>query len=149
MSILDKAKNITFCFVACLIWVTLVTRFIQYLTHQTWPDMIVYNIPYYLIFSCLLAPVFEELFFRFIPLETHKLVTRDSSEAVQLKSQVLVVLFSSLLFGWAHGHGFTSILVQGVCGLGFAYVYIKNGYSYLSSVILHSLWNLTCLFYNF
>jgi membrane protease YdiL (CAAX protease family) len=149
MSLLDKAKNITFVLVICLIWVTLVSRFLQWLTNTTWLDMHVTNIPYYLIFSCILAPIFEELFFRFIPLEMHRLVTKNSSQAVQLKSQWLVVLFTSLLFGWAHRNGFTSILIQGVCGLGFAYVYIRNGYSYISSVLLHSFWNLTCLFYNF
>lgn len=149
MTLLDKAKNITFVLFTGLIWVTLISRLFQWLSGQTWPDMYVPNISLYLFSSCILAPVLEELTFRAIPFQAMRLAEGKMTEANYLKLTWIVVAFTSIVFGLAHGNGFYSVLVQGVVGAGFAYVYLKNGYSYISAVITHALWNLACLFYNF
>jgi membrane protease YdiL (CAAX protease family) len=82
-------------------------------------------------FSVILAPLWEELAFRVLPLH----FTRNNPKLL-----VPLVLLSSLIFGILHG-GPLSILIQGVSGFIMACVYIKNGYSYISSVIYHMLWN--------
>lgn len=149
MSIIEKIKNILVMLMLQLLWVSGIVIFFRWFLDQPDPTPQYYNVPVYLLFACILAPLFEELFFRVIPLETHKLITQNSSETVKSKSLLLTVLLSSFLFGWAHGITFHSLLVQGVGGLCLSYVYIKNGYSYWSSVTLHALWNLICMVHTF
>jgi len=88
--------------------------------------------------SCIWAPLWEEAIFRHAPLQLIK------------GSQInpfFIVLLASALFGWLHG-GAQNVLIQGVYGLIFSYVYIKNEYSIVSSMALHSLWNASVLTFN-
>lgn len=129
---------------AMVVWAHIATGLSQ-LRHV---DSLVYNGHYvipYIFYSCICAPLFEELVFRHIPLQTAKLIY-DPNSAKGLKLTMLTVLMSSFIFGWGHGRGWDSVILQGMLGLGFCYVYLKNGYSYWSAVLLHALYNLTWLF---
>lgn len=142
MKLIDKVKNVTLMLTCSIIWVSVMVKFLDWIRNSA------SDVSEYLFFSCLCAPIFEELMFRHVPLQLTKLVQLPS-EALKLKLLMLTVLLSSLIFGLAHGRGWESVLIQGVGGLALCWVYIKNGYSYWSSVTAHALWNLICLFYKF
>ena len=86
------------------------------------------------VVACIFAPLFEELVYR-----QHLSVVKYIKIPGIL---IYAVLLSSYLFGEAHSLGVWSVPVQGVAGLIFCYVYIKNGYSYVSSVLMHFMINL-------
>ncbi len=88
----------------------------------------------YLIFLCIFPPIFEELIFRHIPAQILK-----KTEIFQ-QNKWWFVLVSGVIFGWLHG-SYYNIFCQGVAGIAFGWVYIKNGYSYYSAVASHSLYN--------
>lgn len=95
---------------------------------------------WFMIFmSCIWAPLWEEAVFRYAPLQ---LIRSSQIDPVP------VVLLSSALFGWLHG-GAGNVMIQGVYGLIFSWVYIKNDYSIVSSMILHSMWNLSIVLYSY
>lgn len=82
--------------------------------------------------AVVLAPLWEEAVFRYFPLSIAK--------GVDKKYTWPIVVLSSIIFGLAHG-SVINILIQGVSGFLLAGVYIKNGFSYRSSVCYHALWN--------
>lgn len=135
-TIFGKFKNIVFGWFACLVWVNIVIALLTPILGPRTP-YVPTSIPYFLLFSCILAPLWEELAFRYIPIRIATLINPTLI--------MPVVLLSSLIFGWGHGYGTVSLLQQGVMGLIFSWVYIKNNNSYWSSTILHAMWNLTCL----
>jgi membrane protease YdiL (CAAX protease family) len=93
------------------------------------------TIPWYQILRGLtVAPIFEELVFRFIPLTLLK-----DTQLFKEKSMYFVAILA-ILFGAIHG-GFYNILIQGVAGFAFGWVYVKNGMSYWSAVSAHFLYN--------
>lgn len=83
-----------------------------------------------------MAPFLEELMFRAIPLELSKIINIP-------KLTLLIIIAASLWFGMGHAYGKWNVPIQGVGGVVLCYVYIKNGYSYLSIVAMHFLINLT------
>lgn len=122
-----------------LIWATLMNLFLPWLMLQP-------SIVSQLFFSCLMAPFLEEILFRVYPFQLlHSIPFK--SEATKLKMTFLTAIFSSLVFGFIHGAGWISVLKQGVMGTVFSAVYLKTNKSYLSVVILHSLWNLYCILF--
>lgn len=133
MKILEKIKNIIFVLALAIAWVFNISKLLSYINQ----DYLLGS----LFYSCLCAPLFEELIFRHIPFQTLNLIP-FKSEADQTKMIMLVTMMSSFIFGWLHGNGWNSVLIQGFLGLGFCYIYLKNGYSYWSSVLAHLLWNL-------
>ncbi len=137
-SILGKIKNIIFGATLYITWATLILliyktyipEFKDIKLQFSWfsePSQI-----YMFISSCILAPFMEELYFRTPML----FLKRMNIEKIIL----YYVIFSSAIFGYMH-KGAWSIPVQGVAGILFCYVYLKNNYSYLSSVICHFLVN--------
>lgn len=88
------------------------------------------------VMACVVAPLWEELAFRHLPLTMAKKLKLDPMH---------VLMMSSIIFGWGHG-GPTGIMLQGVGGFILGYVYLKNGYSYWSSVFMHFLWNYIVIF---
>jgi len=84
-------------------------------------------------FACIMAPIIEEVLFRMTPISILK---------ASGKKELIIpgILFTSIIFGLMHD-GAISILLQGVFGLVASMLYIKNNYSYWSSVILHFAWN--------
>lgn len=93
-------------------------------------------------FSCIVAPLWEELAFRHAPLQ----IAKKMGKAHKKNYIMPVVIISSALFGWGHGEGAMSILNQGVMGAVLCYVYLKNGYSFWSSTAVHFLWNFSLMF---
>lgn len=89
--------------------------------------------------GCIAAPLWEEFLFRKLPLD---FVGKWGNDDLLLQT----VFASSLLFGLVHGGPF-SVFIQGVGGLLFAFLYVKNGYSYWSTVIAHFLWNFIIMFW--
>lgn len=92
----------------------------------------------HLLHSCVFAPIFEEFVWRFIPIEMLK-KTKFFED-----SKYYIIGLIAVMFGMAHG-SFINVLVQGVAGFFFGWVYIKNNMSYTSSAITHSFYNLTVL----
>lgn len=145
VSVFGKLKNIIFGAVLYVIWAQLV--FLLY--GATIPEFMATDImlqivqtlqvrkfspEFMFVVMCIFAPIFEELIYR-----QHLSIARY----IKIPGILLyAVLISSLLFGKAHSLGVWSAPVQGVAGLIFCYVYIKNGYSYVSSVIMHLFINL-------
>jgi membrane protease YdiL (CAAX protease family) len=88
-------------------------------------------------FSVIFAPLWEELAFRHAPY----LIAKKLNESLKVNFTWPIMILSSVIFGWGHGLGPISLLIQGVAGLALSYAYLKNNYSYWSSVIVHALWN--------
>lgn len=140
-TLFGKVKNILFGAVAYIIW----THFIFWIYGITIPEFAsTYNLQIFfpkpppskeLVFTgmCILAPLIEELFYR-VPLSIVKHIKIPGILTFS-------ILFSSILFAVHHKLGFYAGPVQGMAGLLFCYVYIKNGYSYISSVLMHFLIN--------
>jgi len=82
----------------------------------------------------LVAPLVEELIFRHIPISLLK-----DTQLFKDKSIYFIAILG-IIFGAIHG-GFYNILIQGVAGFAFGWVYLKNGMSYWSAVSAHFLYN--------
>lgn len=93
-------------------------------------------------FSCILAPLWEEAAFRHAPLQLGKAF----KEKLGVDLIIPIVIISSAIFGWGHGSGPISIMIQGVGGVVLSFVYVRNNYSYLSSTFVHFLWNFSLLY---
>lgn len=135
---LDKLLNIFIGFSLCFFWCTANNLVLDYL----YPDRNIggqlFTPPaiYSAFIACLVAPVWEELLYRYGPLT----IARKFNKEYVLP----VLVMSSCLFGWAHGDCQEGVMIQGVMGFVFGCVYIKNGFSLASSIFLHFLWNLYC-----
>lgn len=135
----NKWRNIALGFFLCVFWV----MFIQHILLTLYPfserppqDVELVPGKYLFFITCIVAPIWEELAYRYGPISIAK---HFGKELV-----MPVIVISSATFGWGHGQGAESILRQGVMGFIFSWVYIKNGYSVWSSIILHMSWNVFC-----
>lgn len=88
--------------------------------------------------NCVIPPLWEELCWRLVPISIGLWLSKKFNDYTIL---LPIIIGSSINFGWGHGHGEISVLLQGVMGFVFACLYIKNGFSYWSTVITHFLWN--------
>lgn len=113
-------------------WIMGIIPFLKFLFYN---DNQVYTA---IFFGCIFAPLWEEFAFRVIPMW----IAKGFGE----KFIIPVVMLSSLIFGWGHGNGPVSLLIQGVGGLFLATVYIKSNYNYWAAVALHSIWNVWAIF---
>ena len=131
----DKLKNVIFAFLIFTVWIYAITSFLNYLVDGQYgpPPM-----KYRFFMSVIWAAVWEEAVFRVAPITI--------ANKIDPKLIFPVVIISSALFGWGHGAGPISLLIQGVMGFVLSCLYIKNGFSYWSVVLLHSSWNAACLF---
>lgn len=93
---------------------------------------------YQFVDMCVIPPLWEELCWRFVPISIGLYLAKKFNDYNIL---IPIIIGSSINFGWGHGNGEISVLLQGVMGFVFACVYIKNGFSYWSSVTVHFLWN--------
>lgn len=140
-TVYGKVRNILAAFTLALIC-NIIFMFIIDVSYDYKIDQFGYTPPsklYLFIFSIIVAPLWEELAFRVAPFKIAKIF----GDAALLP----VLILSTCLFGWGHGYGPVSLLNQGTTGLIFAMVYLKNGYSYWSSVSLHALWNLMVIYF--
>jgi membrane protease YdiL (CAAX protease family) len=143
-TVFGKIRNIGFVFTINIIWICFIVTFL----HKLDPDGIMSAFPQRMdigdtpaslfFFACIMAPLWEEAAFRYAPIT----IAKNFGEQYLLP----VIVISSVLFGWGHGFGPISLLIQGVAGFLFSLLYIKNNYSYLSTVVSHFLWNLTLIF---
>lgn len=104
--------------------------------------------------ACILAPLWEEVAFRVVPIlwaEIHSLKQKDivlpGNSVAGGKSGFLfwTCCLSSIIFGLGHG-SIINLLFQGVSGLTFSWLYHKNNDSYWSVFAAHSLWNFMIIF---
>jgi membrane protease YdiL (CAAX protease family) len=138
----NKVANILIAYVIVFVYVFSINKFINFLdppipvpdfggADESSPSVIFLLFTFF--FAVIWAPLWEELVFRHAPALLAK--------ALGEKFLLPIMIISSALFGWGHGNGPESLLIQGVMGFILFYIYIKNGYSYWSSVTLHALWN--------
>ena len=93
--------------------------------------------------TLVFAPFLEELVFRVLPC----VLATDDSGKLRPRIGVPIVLFGSFFaFGYVHGQGYLSIIIQGVLGLFLLRLFLRNGpriwVAYLSCVAAHSMYNL-------
>ena len=133
---MGKMKNLLSMLVLNLFWVVLVMQAYQYLIPSGIPRMPEPRDAFQLFFwSCLIAPFWEELVFRYLP--------RKIGD-VAPKLMIPMIIVSSILFGLVH-NGVPSILIQGAIGFSFFWLYMKNGSIYWT-MLAHALWNLIVIF---
>jgi membrane protease YdiL (CAAX protease family) len=146
-TLFGKIRNIGFVFALELIYLSIIVFLLKQLDpfdlytlmHQySLPHVIDANAIGIFFFACIWAPLWEEAAFRYAP------ITIAKNFGPQFLFPVIII--SSVLFGWGHGSGPVSLLIQGVGGFLFSLLYIKNGFSYKSSVTAHFLWNLSLMF---
>lgn len=92
-----------------------------------------------LFIGVIWAPFWEEMFCR----HAFGLIVKRIGNQFLLPAMII----SSAIFAMGHGDDIQfNVMKQGIMGMIFFYVYIKNGYSVASSIILHSAWNLSVMF---
>jgi membrane protease YdiL (CAAX protease family) len=137
LKLTDKCKNIATAFVLKLAWVMFIAFFIndlqkeQLLLQVESPKLVFFM-------ACVWAPIWEEVVFRWAPITIAK--------GMNEKLLWPVIIISSAIFGWGHGEGPYSLLIQGMGGIMLSFLYIKNNYSLWSSIVLHSMWNTFVIF---
>ena len=133
-SLADQSKNIATAFVFKLAWYSLMMSFVRFLATDQ-----VGEVPVELEFfmACIWAPIWEETVFRLGPLKL--------AEALGEKTLVPIIIISSAVFGWLHGNGPFSVMLQGVSGVVYCLLFLKHG-NIWSCMILHSMWNTYVMF---
>jgi membrane protease YdiL (CAAX protease family) len=136
----DKVKNIFISYIIIFVWVFLISHLLNFLDPPPiFTDEETPSIPSHIyilsqfFFLVISAPLWEELAFRHAPALLAKALGKGFLFPI--------MIISSMLFGWGHNNGPESLMLQGCMGFVFFCLYIKNGYSYWSSVVLHALWN--------
>ena len=133
LSVIDKLKNVSFTFFILAAWMFFITTILGFMGMPMYsgPSEQVTFLDVFM--ACICAPTWEELCFRWAPIE----IARGLGDQMVLP----VILISSVVFGLGHGNGIFSLLVQGVMGFTFSMLYIKNNYSIWTTMLLHSMWN--------
>jgi membrane protease YdiL (CAAX protease family) len=142
----NKIANIALGFIFLMIWTWLVLKFYKWLFTTEGYTLGIDLFDQFFVkpkfkhqfaidffFGCLIAPLIEEVLFRHLPLQIIKATGKD-------RLLIPTILFTSIVFGLMH-QGSISILIQGVAGFIMSVLYLRNNYSYWSSVCLHFLWN--------
>jgi membrane protease YdiL (CAAX protease family) len=130
-----KVVRLLFAFALILFWVMGVSYVYKLIGLQNGDTY--YVSLYTAIVALILAPVIEEILFRWLPWQV---LAKNKGSDIQLA----VVFGSSVIFGLMHGGPF-SVPIQGVCGLMLFWVYIRNK-SLGWSIALHVMWNFWVLF---
>lgn len=124
---IKKLFNVFLGYGILYIWVALLFVGGFVLTNSSFP----------LFFSlCIQAPIIEEFLFRHLPYQLGV-----KKWGIDFK---YIILASSIIFGLMHTNG--GVLCQGIMGLVFFWVYLKNKESYWSAVLIHSIWNFSVTF---
>ncbi len=103
---------------------------------------------YILVFflACILAPLWEEWCFRHAPIRFAQVLSGVASYYGIKRGLVgAVAIAFAIFFGILHGSAM-NILFQGVTGMLFCWLYLKNNDSYWSVVIAHAVWNYMVIF---
>lgn len=95
------------------------------------------------IFICIVTPLWEELFFRYVPFEIMKKVNKFTKQDF---TKITLVL-SSIVFALSHeNNGILAIIYQGFGGFIIGLIYLISKRSYLCSVITHAIWNISAVY---
>lgn len=87
-----------------------------------------------LFVACIVAPVFEEILFRWIPVRF--------AEQASRRLYVPILVMSQFIFAYMHGVNEFVYFIQGIGGLALTWIYIRNGKNLWWSIGYHALWNL-------
>jgi len=181
-SLVGNLRNISVAFVVMLMWTIAATvmfttivglgtaeirNLLSVTIYQIAPPAPKPNYALIFFMSCVFAPIWEELVFRYGPLRlarsadlilahisSHKIRRLNGVEYDYNRGQLYgslmgtgfifpMMLISSVVFGVMHG-SVLNIMFQGVGGFIFAWVMLKGGY--VPAVITHSLWNFMLAF---
>jgi|SRR6478752_1068083 len=140
-SLLGKGYNMLMAFCFMFLWTLTIASILHTLNPYPLPSL---NNPvtepkqYTFFISCLVAPIWEEFTFRWAPLNLARTFGKNTL--------LPIVIISSATFGLGHGEGQVSILYQGVSGLIFSILFLRNNYAILPNIFVHFLWNFCCLF---
>lgn len=136
----DKCKNIATALVVSFVWVVFIAAVLNSLSLGGDLNILLgMRSPTETFFmACVWAPIWEEFVFRWAPIK----LARAAGGATLLP----IIIIASAIFGWGHGAGPYSLLIQGAMGLVFSVLYIKNNDSVLSTIIAHSMWNTFVIF---
>lgn len=105
-------------------------------------------------FSCVLAPIWEEFIFRYLPFAIFiapKLIEHPGMTEEQQKERAayvrkflgVMIVATSIIFGLLHGSPI-NILFQGVGGIILWKIFLQSGkYRYWYAVAAHALWNIS------
>lgn len=145
-TLLGKFLTILLGYIAILVWMIGISHFITWLVPppppSPWDKLLApEEPPFRLMFfiTVIWAPFWEEMFHR----HAFGLIVKRIGNQFLLP----VMIISSFLFASGHSDNIQfNVMRQGIMGMILFYVYVKNGYSIWSSMILHSAWNLTCMF---
>jgi membrane protease YdiL (CAAX protease family) len=96
-------------------------------------------------FACVMAPLWETFVFIIFPLWCARIITRGADPRTQKMTIWVFAVFASIIFGLAH-NGVISILIQGVGGMMYCWLFLRNNRSYWSPVFAHSIWNFMVIF---
>jgi membrane protease YdiL (CAAX protease family) len=149
----NNTKNILLAFIVMIIWMKFILGwFVPFMTSTVLYQYIAFTssgLPYladYTLWhafdSSIWAPAWETLAFVVLPIQIAK---RFDDKLVWY-----IILLSSMIFGWSHSAISPQIglMAQGVFGIVFSWLYIRNNYSYWSTVLVHAVWNgMLCVFY--
>lgn len=141
-----KIHNVLTAFILCLLWVifvkVLLVDICDYpvleLKKQLTLQMPEETLKFAFLSGVIIAPLWEETAYRWFPMQVSKWFGKHTLFPI--------IIISSIIFGWGHGYGQISLLIQGVSGFILACLYVKNGFSFWSSVALHTLWNFMMMF---
>lgn len=100
-----------------------------------------YTLPFAImafITACILAPIGEEVVYRWVPFE----ILSKTKYFDSLKW--ILAAFSSTWFAWGHSHPY-ELLMQGTMGFMLCWLYIKHR-SLTLNVVSHSFWNLFVIY---
>ena len=137
--VLQKFRNTFFVFGIYTVWAYLIYHLIDLVRPaqiQLFP-FIQQPLPAEIFLkTCLLAPIWEELFFRFVPIKLCKKFKLDKSIVWT------IVIGTSIYFGNGHP-SMVGVFAQGMLGFLLSWLYIKNN-SLILNILCHFLWNFFC-----
>ncbi|MDO8516457.1 MAG: CPBP family glutamic-type intramembrane protease [bacterium] len=107
-------------------------------------------------FACVMVPLWETVVFQVLPIMLALWIVSNQRATLPPDSKILrsnflfwACCFASIIFGLGHG-GVVNILIQGVGGMTFCWLYLKNSNSHWSSywsvVAAHAFWNFMVIF---
>lgn len=126
-----KVRSILLALAFSALWTVTVGTIMADITGTPIDHSLPDNAVLYLIFACLITPLWEEAVYRYAPLELGR--------GLGVQNKLPIIVLSCFFFAISHGQGYMFLMIHGVLGAVFSWVYLKSGYA--SAVITHSCWN--------
>ena len=137
---MNKLKYVTIGFILAVCWASISSIVLVHFGYNDIPrEVPEETIPFFFFFfiACIWAPIWEEMTYRWAPIEIAK---RQAPNILYP-----VIILSSAYFGWGHGECQEGVFIQGVLGLIFSWVYLKTN-NILYNMLLHMAYNSFILF---